>query len=265
MTLADLRAWYRRWYAPNNATLVVVGDVAPEQVYRLAQRYFGPLKAGPNTAPAPKPEVRQRGVKRLSVRMEAKLPYLIMAYKVPVLKTAMESGGSVPEGEAYALEVLAGLLNAGNSARLHRRLVRDRQIAASASAEYDLVSRLAGLFVLEGVPAQGRSVAELEAALREEIGQLRDHAVEPHELQRVKTQVISNHVYQRDSLFYQAMQIGQLVTVGLDWRLKDKYVDSIKSVTAAQVQAAARAYLIDDGLTVAVLEPIVSGPVGNSQ
>ena len=250
LTLDDLKQWYTRWYAPNNATLVVVGDVDPAEVFKLAKKFFGPLK--PSVLPPIKPqgEVEQLGLRRLTVKVPAKLPNLLMGYKTPSLKTAPN------ETEAYALEVAAGILDGGNSARFSSRLVRGQQIAATAGAGYDLYTRRSNLFTLEGTPAQGKSVPELESALLEEIRRLRDEPVPVEELQRVKAQVLASHVYQLDSMFYQAMQLGTAETVGLDWKKIQEYVEQVNAVTAEQVRAAARKYLVDDHLTIAYLEPL---------
>ncbi|MCC6302388.1 MAG: insulinase family protein [Gammaproteobacteria bacterium] len=254
MQVDDLRAWYRTWYAPNNATLVVAGDVDPDAVYTLARKYFGALK--PSRIPAQKPrlEIAQNGERRIVVKAPAQLPYVVMGYKVPVLRTAEN------DSEVYALEVLAGILDGGDSARISARLIRDRRIAASAGADYNPYARLGDLFVLDGTPAQGHDVAELEQALRGEVQRLRDEPVTAEELDRIKTQVIAADVYQRDSVFYQAMRLGTLETVGLDWRLADAYVERVRAVTAEQVQAAARKYLSPDRLTVAVLDPLPIDP-----
>ena len=250
LELQDLQDWYRKWYAPNNATLVVVGDVQPEAVYALAQRYFGPLQSSPDLSPPkPRDEIEQRGMRRIEVKAPAELPFLMMGYKVPVLLTAEE------DGEAYALEVLAGVLDGGNSARLARSLVRGQQVAAAASAGYSLYGRQESLLTLSGTPSSGQDIAALERALREQIGLLRDQPVSTEELERVKAQVVAANVYEQDSAFYQAMKLGTLETVGLDWRVLDDYVPRIRAVTAEQVQAVARKYLHDDGLTVGVLDP----------
>ncbi len=250
LTIEDLKAWYRKWYAPNNATLVVVGDVDPQAVLALAEKHFGPLQPSRLTPPKPRREVPQRGLRRLTVKAPAQLPYLLMGYKVPVLKTAAE------DWEPYALEVLAGVLDGGASARLARELVRGRQIAASAGAGYSLTARQDDLLMLDGTPAPGHDIATLETALRDQVRRLREEPVSAGELDRVKAQVVANDVYQRDSVFYQAMQLGMLETVGLDWRLAEEYVARIRAVTAEQVQAVARKYLVDDRLTIAVLEPL---------
>jgi len=250
LTVADLRDWYRRWYAPNNATLVVVGDVDPDQVLALAKKYFGPLKAEPIEPLKPAVEGAQRGMVRAEVRVPAKQPYLVMGYKTPVL------GHAPADWEPYALEMLTSILDGGSSARLSRDLVRGEEVAASVGAGYSAFSRLPGMLVLDGNPAQGRDLAQLEAALRKEVRHLRDDLVSEQELERVRTQVVASKVYERDSVFYQAMQIGLLETVGLDWRLLDEYVDRIGAVSAEQVREVARKYLVDTNLTVGVLEPL---------
>jgi zinc protease len=254
MQVADLRDWYRTWYAPNNATVVVVGDVDPAAVYQLARKYFGALKSSPMPVQKPRQEIEQNGERRITVKAPAQLPYVVMGYKVPVLRTATD------DSEAYALEVLAGVLDGGDSARIPRHLIRDSQIAASASAGYNPYSRLADLFTLDGTPAPGHDIAELEQALRQQVQRLRDEPVTAAELDRIKTQVIAADVYQQDSVFYQAMQLGMLETVGLDWRLADEYVARVRAVTAEQVQAVARKYLTPDRLTVAVLDPLPIDP-----
>lgn len=245
----DLREWYRLWYAPNNATVVVAGDVDPQEVLALARKHFGPLQPEEVNGPKPRREPPQLGEQRVRVHVPAQLPYLIMGYKVPVV------GQAAVEWEPYALEVLAGVLDGGNSARLQRELVRGSGVAASASAGYGVYSRLDSMLVLDATPAPGHTVAEVEEALREQIRRLRDEPVTPQELARVKAQVVAHNVYERDSVFYQAMQIGMLETLGLDWRLIDEYVPRVRAVTAEQVQAVARKYLRDDRITVGVLEP----------
>lgn len=245
----DLQAWYQKWYAPNNATLVVVGDVDAEQTIALAQQYFANLKPSEIQPLKPQDELEQKGARKLTVKAPAKLPYVMIGYKVPVLKTA------TPDWEAYALEVLAGILDGGNGARLSSHLIRGKQLAVSAGAGYDLASRLPSLFLLEATPAEGKSVFDLEYALKDEVAQLQNELVSADELQRIKAQVLANDIYQKDSNFYQAMQLGLLETVGIGWQKVDEYVQRINQVTAEQVREVARKYLVDDRLTVAYLDP----------
>ena len=248
-TVEDLQAWYQRWYAPNNATLVVVGDVQPAAVFELAEHYFGALTTSDIKTLKPQTEIEQLGVRKMTVKVPAKLPSIVMGYKVPVLKTATN------EQEIYALEVLAGVLDGGNSARLSSSLVRGKQIAVSAGAGYEMATRMSGLFELEATPAEGKNVADLEIALKAEIKKLQQSLISPDELQRIKAQVLASDIYQRDSNFYQAMQIGTLETVGLGWQKMDEYVPKINQVTAEQVQQVAQKYLIEDHLSIAYLEP----------
>ncbi|MGZ8164195.1 MAG: M16 family metallopeptidase [Methylobacter sp.] len=257
-TVEDLQAWYQRWYAPNNATLVVVGDVQPKAVFDLAEKYFGTLKPSDIKGLKPQTEIEQLGIRKMTVKLPAKLPYIIMGYKVPVLKTAKN------EWEAYALEVLAGVLDGGNSARLSSKLVRGKQIAVSAGAGYGLTSRLSNVFELEATPAEGKTVWDMEAALKDEIAKLQQKLISSEELQRIKAQVLANAVYERDSNFYQAMQLGMLETVGLGWQKIDEYVDKVNQVTAEQVREVARKYLVEDHLSIAYLEPQTTNAAGKT-
>ena len=250
MNVADARAWYHRWYAPNNATLVVVGDVDPKEVLRLAKRYFGPIKAQKLPERKLQTEPTQRGERRVTVKAPAKLPYLIMGYHVPVLQKPEQ------DWEPFALEILAGVIDGNASARLNQRLVRRDRIAVDISAGYDMINRGGtSLFMLDGTPSEGTSVSDLENAILGELEQVKEEGVTEEELQRVKAQVIAADVYQRDSTFYQAMQIGQLETAGLSWKLLKDYPARLQAVTAEQVQAVARKYLNNDNLTVATLDP----------
>ncbi|MDD3517989.1 MAG: pitrilysin family protein [Chromatiales bacterium] len=249
MRVEDLRAWYERWYAPNNAVLVVVGDVDPDAVHALAREHFGAIPARDLPDVKPRTEVPQRGERRIVVKAPAELPTLLMGYKTPVLTSAET------DWEPYALEVLAGVLSGGGSARLTRELVRGQEIAASAGAGYNGFSRLDNLFMFSAVPARGRTVAELEAALEAEIERLKNEPVDDLELERVKAQVVTSDIYERDSIQNQAFQLGALEMVGLGWRAGEDYVERIRAVTPEQVQAVARKYLISDRRTVARLDP----------
>lgn len=250
MTAEDAREWYRNWYAPNNATLVVVGDVKAEEVYKLAKQHFGKLK--PKVLPARKPQVEpeQFGERRVVVKAPAKLPYLLMGYHVPPLIDPQT------DWEPYALEVLAGVLSGNPAARLNQRLVRESQLAIDASAGYDLMARgRQSLFALDATPSEGKTVAELEAALLKQIEDIKVSGVTAEELDRVKAGVIAADVYKRDSMFYQGMQIGTIETIGFSWRLLEDYPNKLRAVTPEQVQAVARKYLLKDNMTVATLDP----------
>jgi zinc protease len=250
MTVDDVRQWYQKWYAPDNATLVVAGDVKPDNVYQLAKKYFGPLKPSEIKATKPRKGVEQFGPRRMTVELPAKLPYIVMGYKAPVQGTVKN------EWEVYALEVLAGVLDGGSSARFSNNLIRGKQIASSASASYSMSSKHDTLFVVSAVPNDDVSIDKLESALREQVTKLKESPPDADELDRVKAQVLASEVYKKDSVFYQAMEIGMLETIGLPWQDKDEYAKKIMAVTADQVQQVAKKYLVDKHLTVAVLDPL---------
>ena len=249
MQLGDARGWYEKWYAPNNATLVVAGDVDPEEVFRLAEKNFGPLPARTLPLRKEQTEPRQFGIKRINVKAPAELPYVLMAYHAPVLRDVER------DWEPYALFVLNGVLDGSDASRLNRELVRNTRVANSANSSYDLINRGPALFFLDGVPAEGKTVVDVEAALREQIRVLVDKGINEDELRRVKAQVTAGQVYARDSVYYQAMRIGMLQTIGLPYDSSDLQVKKLQEVTADQVRDVARKYLVDDNLTVAVLDP----------
>jgi zinc protease len=249
MTAQDARDWYARWYAPNNATLVVAGDVVADEVIALAKRHFGALPARALPERKPQAEPMQVGGKRIVVKAPAQLPYLLMAWHAPTLKDWAR------DTEPYALQILAGVLSGNDSARLQKSLVKTRQIAVNASAGYDPVARGPGMFMIDATPAAGKSAVALEKAIRAEISRIQRDGISEAELARVKAQVIAGDIYQRDSLFYQAMQLGDYVTAGLPPEALARRVDKLRAVTAKEVQAAARQWLQDDRLSVAELDP----------
>jgi zinc protease len=211
MSIDDLRSWYRTWYAPNNATLVIVGDVDADEVFKLAKSYFGPLSRSELPVVKPRHEAEQFGTQRVTVQLPAKIPTLIMGYKTPVLKTATD------KWEVYALEVLSGLLDGGDSARLTRNLVRGKQLVTSVGASYDPYALHENMFVFSAIPAGDNDTDVLEFAIKEEIKAIQDNPPDQEELDRVIAQVLASSIYEQDSSFYRAMQIGILETVGLGW------------------------------------------------
>lgn len=249
LTWQDAHHWYTQWYTPSNAYVVVVGDVDHTEVFRLAKKYYGVIKAHALPERKPQNEPEQKGWRRASVKAPAKLPYITMLWKVPRLHDAHK------DRDPYALEVLAGILDGNDASRLAKNLVRGTRVAQSAGASYDGMVRGEATFTLDGQPAEGRSVAELETALRAEITRIQEAGITPEELARVKIQLIAGQTYKRDSLMAQAMEIGGVEAVGLSWRDVDLLVDQLKDVTAAEVQAVAKKYFKDDTLTIAILDP----------
>jgi zinc protease len=250
MTIHDVRAWYQRWYAPNNATLVVSGDVRADRVLALAQKYFGAIPARHIVRGKPQNEPPQRGLRRVTVKAPAENPYVILAFKAPALRDVER------DQDVYALDVLAAVLDGYDNARLNDKLVRTDKVANGVGASYDDMTRGPTLFTLEGSPASGTSTAQLESLLRAEVGRIAQDGVSEQELQRVKTQLIASQIYKRDSIFGQAMEIGVMEMAGISHKDMDRIIEKLKSVTPQQVQAVAQKYFNDDGLTVATLVPL---------
>ena len=250
MQMEDLIDWYRQWYAPNNATLVIVGDVVAEEAIALATKYFADIEPSEIEPPKRRAEIEQKGERRLTLYGQTSNPYLIMGYKSPVL-----NGGEDEVRDVYALAVLSGILDGGSSARISMKMLRGDEIAVEAGASYDPFDRLAGLFLFAGTPNEGIEPKRLEQAFKDEINDLRNTPVSEQELERVKAQVIASRVFDQDSMFNQGMQIGMLDSVGHDWRLLDSYVENIRSITTEDIQRVAKKYFADEELTVAVLLP----------
>jgi len=250
LKLEDAKAWYQKWYAPNNATLVVVGDVDPQAVIKLAKKYFGPLKPSKIELPKPRPEIVQQGERRLDLYGQTASPYILMGYKTPTMLEHPEL-----KKDVFALDVLSAVLDGGSSARISKHMLRGSEIAVSAGTSFGTFDRLPGLFIFSAIPSKGVKPAQLEAAFKKEINDLQQTPVSEKELERVKAQVIASKVFERDSIFYSAMQIGMLEAMGFDWHELDSYVDNIRAITAADVQRVAKKYFNDKKLTVATPWP----------
>ncbi|WP_217475976.1 M16 family metallopeptidase [Stutzerimonas stutzeri] len=251
MSVEELRRWYERWYVPNNATLVVVGDVTPVEVRELAERYFGPIPSRAIPEAKRPLELDEPGERRLTLHVKTQVPSLIMAFNTPSLAT------SETPREIHALRLISALLDGGYSARLPQQLERGEELVTSASAWYDAYARGDSLFVLSATPnrQKDRSLEEVEAGLWKQLEQLKQNAPSQEELERVRAQVIAGLVYERDSISQQATTIGQLESVGLSWRLMDEELSALEAVTAGDIQQAARHYFTRSRLSVAHVLP----------
>ena len=249
MTVDDAGSFYRSWYAPNNAVLVVVGDVAPNEVFALAQKHFGAIPS--RTLPVRKPQTEpvQHGERRVTVKAPAELPYVVIAFQVPPLRDAAK------DWEPYALDMLSAVLDGNAAARLNRTLVRNERVANSVGAGYDGISRGPGLFYLIGVATRDHTAEDVEQGFRREMAKIIEKGVTEEELNRAKAQAIAAQVYQRDSMFYQAQQIGSLEMTGIPYTTIDLQLEKLRKVTPQQVQDVARKYFRNEALTVVKLDP----------
>ena len=254
MTPDDARAFYQRWYTPANAVVVVTGDVDVAQVRQLAEKHYGGIVARAVPARKPRTEPAQTGQRRLEIKAPAEQAYVMLAFKVPGL-TSFDAP-SAQDDDALALTVLAAVLDGYSGARLDRALTQGpARVADSAGAGNGLMGRGPQLFLLDGVPAKGKTAAQVEAALRAQVARVAREGVTEAELQRVKTQWVASEVYKLDSLFNQARELGSYWVQGLPLDAGERLLARLRGVTAEQVRAVAQRYFGDDQLTAAVLMP----------
>ena len=254
MTPDDAREFYRRWYTPANAAVVVAGDVDVAQVKALAERYYGSISQRALPDRKPRTEGEQQGPRRFDFKAPAEQAYVALAYRVPGLKRleAMQPD----DQDALALTVLSAVLDGYNGARLDRALTQGAdRLADSAGAGNGLWGRGPQLFMMTGVPAPGKTTAQLELALREQVAKVAQDGVTEAELQRVKTQWVASEVYKLDSVFNQARELGNYWVQGLPLDAGSRLIAALREVSAAQVQAVAAKYFGDEQLTVAHLVP----------
>ncbi len=249
----DVRAFYRRWYVPANAVVVVAGDVDVAEVHRLAEKYYGTISPRPVPERKPRVEPVQTGLKRIDFKAPAEQGLVMLAFKVPSLQSF---DGGQETTDALALTVLAAVLDGYSGARLERALTQGAdRVADSAGADNGLWGRGPQLFTLSGVPAQGKTADQVEAALRAEAARVAAEGVSEAELARVKTQWVASAVYKLDSVFNQARELGASWVRGQALDTHAQLIERLRAVTAEQVKAVAAKYFGDDQLTVAHLLP----------
>jgi zinc protease len=265
MTPADVREFYRRWYVPANAAVVVAGDVEVAQVKKLAEKYYGGIAARPVPVRKPRTEPEQDGLRRLDYKAPASQAYVGMSFKVPQLEPAdlmdpvagaAASPTAAASRDALALTVLAAVLDGYSGARLERALGQgDDRVADSAGASNGLMGRGPQLFVLDGVPADGKTTQQVAEALRRQMALIAREGVSEAELKRVKTQWVASEIYKLDSVFSQARELGSNWIQGLPLDGSERLIAGLRRVTAAEVQAVAAKYFGDDQMTLVTLLP----------
>ena len=250
MKAADARDWYRSWYAPNNATVVISGDVDPKQVLKTVEKYYGAVDA--HELPVRKPQIAplQKGIKQIQVKAPADNAQLTMGWKVPKLEP-----GKLDDVEPYALELLTGVLDGYDNARLNRTLVKQEKVVNDVGVGYDMISRGPELFLISATMAKGKTVAQAQASIRKALEELKQKGILESELKRIKVRILSDQIYKRDSIFGQAMEIGSTEMAGFSWKDIDYMLQKMQTITPEQVQSVAKKYLIDEGLTIATLDP----------
>ncbi|HCB43703.1 MAG: peptidase M16 [Pseudomonadales bacterium] len=245
MGIDDLRAWYQQHYVPSNAVLVIVGDVYPETVKPLVERYFGAVPAGDAPEVRKPLELPAPGERSMTLHLDLQLPTLLMGFNVPSLNTVSEPW------EVHALRLLGAVLDGGYSARLPSRLERGDAVATSVGTSYDAFTRGDSLFIFNGIPNEARNIdlPQLEEAIWKEIDELKQNPPNADELARVQAQVVAGLVYAQDSIMAQANRIGELEVVGLPWELVDEDTAALQAITPEQISEVARKYLTRERYT----------------
>ncbi len=245
MTREDLKRHYDTYYVPNNATLVIVGDIKAETLLPTIKRLFEPIPPKPVPPPPSVEEPEQRGERRVIVKREAQVPFLMAGYRVPNFRSE----------DSYPLTVLETILAGGKSSRLYQSLVYEQKLALAVGAEYSRLQADPELFYCYVVLKPDQKPEEAERALYREIERLQEAPPTEQELQRAKNQVEATYIFGQDSNFRQAMLLGQAETVGAGWRDIQQFVERLRGVTAADVQRVARQYFVADRRTVGILIP----------
>ena len=244
LTRDDLRKYYRTYYSPNNAFLVVVGDFATADMLAKIRAAFGKIPRGPEVPKVTLEERPQNGERRVTLKKEAELPFILMYYHAPTLRK--------PDG--YALDVLTTILSAGRSSRLHQDLVYRKRIATSVSADYEGLSVDPTVISVSAQVMPEKDVGEVRRAIKAHLERVRTEPVTDKELEKARNQAEAAFVFGQDSVFGQAMRIGRFEMAG-DWRLLNSYLAGIRKVTAADVLRVAKKYLDPDRRTIGVLIP----------
>jgi zinc protease len=240
----DLRRYYKTYYAPNNAFIVMVGDFSAEEMLAKVKAAFGNIPRGENPPKVRFEEPPQSGERRVILKKEAELPFLLIYYHVP----------NVRSSDGFALDVLSVILAGGRSSRLHKDLVYDKRIARSVDADYDGLAIDSTIFSVTAQVMPDKDPAEVERAIYDALEHVKAQPVGDKELEKAKNQIEAAFVFGQDSVFGQAMRVGRFeATAG--WQLLDRYLDGIKKVTPDDILRVSRRYLDADQRTVGTLIP----------
>lgn len=241
MSYKDISDWYKNWYAPNNATIVIVGDIDFDKTFRLVEKYYGTKKRMGIKERILREEPKQFGEKVNSIKIDGKPSYLITGYKVPSINNE-----NIEKWECYALSVLSGILSSGQNSRLQKVLIKEKKFASYADSGYSMFSRQDPLLMIDVNPMVGVGIDLIENELQNLIEDLQTNLVNKKELDRIKAQVLATEIYQRDSIDYQARILGMIKTSVGSIKVIDEYTSNINAITAQQVREVAKKYLVEN-------------------
>jgi len=242
---SDLLSHYRAYYSPDNAVIAVSGDVQADEIIKKIKASFGSIPPASSRTVVTSKETEQKGERRISLKREAELPYIITVYHTP----------SFPHPDSYALEVLGMILSGGKSSRLYRSIVYEKKLAIGASADYSGFNKDPYLFLFDATAAPGKDIKDVENALYAEIEKIKKELPSEREVQKAKNQIEASFVMGQDSIYYQAQIAGMFEMLG-SWNLKEQYLENIRKTTPEDVSRVAKKYLHEDNRTVGILIPI---------
>ena len=240
----DLVDHYKLYYAPNNAFIVVAGDFSTDEILPKIKAAFEKIPRGPEPPKVRAEEPPQRGERRVFLKKEAELPFVMMFYHAPNLKSP----------DNFALDLLTVVLAGGRSSPLYHDLVYQKRLARSVDANYSSVSMDPGGFSITAQLMPGKEPPEVEREIDILVDKIKSELISERDLQKAKNQIESSFIFAQDSIFGQAMKIGYYEATG-DWRQMDHYIEGIRRVTREDIQRVAKEYLDRDRRTVGVLIP----------
>jgi zinc protease len=244
LTLRDALTYHLIYYSPQNAIVVAVGDFDGDKVIKQISEAFGGIQNGPKPPQVTDVEPPQEGERRAVLRHAAELPAFTEAYHVPNYKSP----------DSFALEIASVVLAGGKSSRLYQELVMHKRMVVDVDASYERLSFDPTLFWAAAQLRPGLKTSDVAAALDQQIAALRDHPISDEELQKAKNQEQADFVYGQDSIFREAMLLGQYEMLG-SYKMLDQYLAGIDKVTAADIQRVAKQYLVDSNRTIGTLVP----------
>jgi zinc protease len=240
----DLVDHYKLYYAPNNAFIVVAGDFSTEEILPKIKAAFEKIPRGPEAPKVRAEEPPQRGERRVFLKKEAELPFIMMFYHAPNLKSP----------DNFALDLLTVVLAGGRSSPLYHDLVYQKRLARSVDASYSSVSIDPGGFSITAQLMPDKEPPEVEREIDILVDKIKSELISERDLQKAKNQIESSFIFAQDSIFGQAMKIGYYEANG-GWRQMDQYIEGIRRVTREDIRRVAKEYLDRDRRTIGVLVP----------
>lgn len=250
--LKDLKQWYQKWYSPNNAILVIVGDVETNPTLDLVKQYFAQIPAQSTSKRNSVLEAENIGFRQMQIKTNVEVPNLYMTWNTKSIATANNPT------DAYTLNMIRSILDSGISSRLQERLVRNQKLLTTVSVSYDPYNRGDSLFSISAIPAPDTSLDVAEQAIIEQLNLIKVEPVSDYELERIKTRFLSNLVYNQDNIAEQAKMLGNLAVNDLDYKVMENMPAYFDSLQPQDIQRVAQEFFIPENLSRLQLLPETS-------